>query len=219
MKDNVLSKKNVYVLLVVNILTVIFFILAWTETMTAKKGALIAFGFAYLKYYTVISNALFTIISLVLAIMMIMMLAGKTFRIPRIILLIKYTSAAMLSVTFWVVLVMLAPQLGIRFLFSGANFWYHFIIPFISIGEFILLDRFGKISFKETFIPLIPTVLYAIVYLTNIVINGRGTPTTKNDWYGVLNWGVPIGVVILIIILSLTWGSAVALRLGRNHRN
>ena len=214
MKNN---RKNIIILLVVNIITVIFFILAWTETMTAKKGALIAFGFAYLKYYTVISNALFTIISIVLAVMLIRMLSGQSFRIPRIVFLIKYISASMLSVTFWVVLVMLAPRLGIPFLFSGANFWYHFIIPFISIGEFILLDRFGKVSFRETFLTLIPTILYAIVYIINIAINGRGVPTTKNDWYGILNWGIPIGVVILIIIFVINWGSAAALRLGRNH--
>lgn len=216
MQENALSKKNLTGLLIINIVTVILFFLAWIETMSTKKGALIASGFAYLRYYTVISNALFTVISLGLAILVVCMLTGKIKRVPRIILLIKYISASMLSVTFWVVLVMLAPRLGIVFLFSGANFWYHFIIPFISIGEFILLDRFGKVSFKETFLTLIPTLIYAAAYITNIAINGRGNPTTTNDWYGILNWGLPVGCVILLIILAINWGSACALRLGRN---
>lgn len=215
MQENALSKKNLIALLIINMVTVILFFLAWIETMSTKKGALIASGFAYLRYYTVISNALFTVTSLVLAIIVICMLAGKASRVPRAVFMIKYISASMLSVTFWVVLVMLAPRLGIVFLFSGANFWYHFIIPFISIGEFILLDRFGKISFKETFLTLIPTLIYAAVYITNVAVNGR---TPANDFYGILNWGLPVGILILLFIMAVNWGSALLLRFGRGRR-
>jgi len=215
MEQRTLNSKNQILLMIVNTVTVILFLLAWAETMLSKRGALIAFGFAYLRYYTVISNALFTLVSLALLILLIMMRAGKITRIPRAVLMIKYISASMLSVTFWIVLVMLAPRLGIVFLFSGANFWYHLIIPFISIGEFILLDRFGKISFKETFLTLIPTLLYAAVYITNVAVNGR---TPKNDFYGILNWGLPVGILILLLILAINWGSALLLRSGRNSR-
>lgn len=148
-----------------------------------------------------------------------MKLAGKDIRIPKALFLLKFISASMLSVTFIVVITMLAPQLGIVYLFSGANFWYHLIIPFISIGEFILLDRFGRLPFKAVFITLIPTVLYAAVYWTNIMINGRGDPPATNDFYGILNWGLPVGILILITILSINFGSAVLLRFGRNSRN
>ena len=66
MENLSLTRKNLIILIIVNAVTVILFLLAWTETMLTKKGALIASGFAYLRYYTVISNVLFAIMSLVL---------------------------------------------------------------------------------------------------------------------------------------------------------
>ena len=207
-----ISRRNIILQVVTNALAVCLFVLGWIENLNTKDGTLTAYGFSFLKYYTVISNALWSLLSVAMLVVLIRALAGhRSVSIPRLLFLFKYIVAAMLSVTFLVVVFMLAPMLGFAELFSGPNFWYHLIIPVMAIVEFICLDNYGTIKFSATFITLIPTIIYAAVYWTNILVNG----VEGNDIYGILTWGIGGGILILAMIILFNWGSALLLRIGK----
>ena len=54
--------------------------------------------------------------------------------------------------------------------------------------------------------------VYGTVYLTNILVNGTGVWPDTNDFYGFMNWGLPVGIVIFACIMLAIWGIACVLR-------
>ena len=63
---------------------------------------------------------------------------------------------------------------------------------------------------------MIPSFLYGTVYLLNNLINGIGEWPDGNDWYGFLNWGFPVGIIIYLGVILVTWFIACVLR-AINH--
>ena len=64
---------------------------------------------------------------------------------------------------------------------------------------------------SATFIAVIPTLLYGIVYAANILKNGIGEGEKTNDWYGFAVGGVKSIPVVFAIIMTVTWGLAVGM--------
>lgn len=69
-----------------------------------------------------------------------------------------------------------------------------------------------KIPFKYTVLSGLPALVYGAFYLANVLINGIGKWPDTNDWYGFLNWGYPVGIVIFAAIVLMDFGMAVLLR-------
>ncbi|MBP5745611.1 MAG: hypothetical protein J6W58_04845, partial [Lachnospiraceae bacterium] len=68
------------------------------------------------------------------------------------------------------------------------------------------------IPLNKTLFAMIPSFLYGTFYLLNNLINGVGQWPDGNDWYGFLNWGLPVGIVIYISVILVTWLIACLLR-------
>lgn len=121
------------------------------------------------KYYTTISNVFAGISCLLLAVYQI--INYKTNKeIPHFIIIFKYISACMLSVTFLVVLFVLVPASGdvnemIRLLFSPKLLFHHTLCPILCIISFALFENEYKIQKKYILYSLIPTFLYAIIFI------------------------------------------------------
>lgn len=65
----------------------------------------------------------------------------------------------------------------------------------------------------------IPTLLYAIGYMLNILINGIGGPWPyTNDFYGFLNWGWGGGIAVFFGVPLLSFGIACIFRAVSNKR-
>ncbi|MCR5212969.1 MAG: hypothetical protein K6E10_01005 [Eubacterium sp.] len=128
-------------------------------------------------------------------------------------LFLKYLSATAVGLTFLIIAAFLGPLYGHANLYQGSNLYFHLILPLVAMVEFVFLDS-GQdgIRFKTTFLTIIPTFLYGIVYLINILINGVGVWPDTNDWYGFVNWGLPVGIAIFSMILFMTWLIALILR-------
>jgi hypothetical protein len=58
---------------------------------------------------------------------------------------------------------------------------------------------------KKTLITALPSLLYGLGYLINILINGIGEGRNSNDWYGFLTWGYGTGFLIFALILLMNW--------------
>ena len=186
-------------------------VFVWLMFRTGN-GTMSTNGLANLKYFTVLSNLFEGGASLAAFISLCRVLSEKRDSVSRGAFITKLSAAACVTVTFLVVVVFLGPIYGYRNMYKGASFWYHLVIPVLAFAEFVLLEHFGDISLKDTIKSVIPVLLYGIVYMCNILINGPGEWPHRNDFYGFVLWGLPIGIAIFIGILFIGWAAALVLR-------
>ncbi len=191
-----------------NILLVIFTICGTYAMLTSKApgSGLTASGFENLKFFTVLSNEF---CGLVAALWLIFKLRGRKFPV-----LPKLMAASAVGLTFVIIAAFLAPMYPDLNLYAGGNLWFHLIIPLTAMTDFILMKTKEKIPFKYTFISALLSLVYGNFYLGNILINGIGQWPDTNDWYGFLNWGFPIGIVIFAVVVLMNWAVACVLRAG-----
>ena len=192
-------------------LLTILWMLVGTAIMFFHQGnttGLSAGGLMNLRYFTVLSNEFCGIVAIV---SLIRRRKGK--KAP---LLAEYMAAVAVGLTFLTVAVFLGPVYGHIKLYKYANFFFHLVLPVTAMAAFVL-DGEEDIPFRYTFYTVIPAVVYGIGYVANILINGKGEWPDTNDWYGFLNWGIPGGVIIFLVIGLATWGLAVFLRFCRRR--
>ncbi len=192
--------------LILNILIVIFGIIG-TFLMFTHKGegtGLVSSGFSNLKYFTVLSNELCMIVSIIWIILFLQ--KKKSF------VLFKLVAAASVGLTFLIIAAFLAPMYPDLNMYEGGNLWFHLILPITAMIEFVLLETEQRIPFRYTLYSAVFALLYGLFYMINILINGKGVWPSTNDWYGFLNWGWGIGFVIFGAIVLMNWGMACLLR-------
>lgn len=196
--------------LVIVILAVTGIILMLTSE--AEEGALQLSGLENFKFYTVLSNVFCGIVALIY---LIFIFAKKgTDKMAAL----KLAAVCGVAITFAVVAFMFGPLYGFPNFYKRGNLFFHLLLPVTAMAEFIFVKR-KKIPFKYTVFAAIPTLLYAIGYLLNILINGIGGPwPDTNDFYGFLNWGWPAGICIFTGIPLTAFAVACLFRLISNKR-
>ena len=187
---------------------------AWGMMLTSRSEiALAAMGLYSLKYFTVLSNLLLGIASLVYAVCLVRrMRAGA--RIPTWAHKLKFVATVAVGVTLATVMAFLGPMLGYAAMFAGANLWFHLVLPVLGIVEFVFLDVERGLKFGQTLLGVVPTFLYGLAYCGNIYLNGVGTWPATNDWYGFTMWGIEYIPVVFAVMLVATWLIAVVVRGG-----
>ena len=167
-------------------------------------------GVENLKYFTVLSNEFCGLVAV-----WTLILAVRRKAPP---MLLKLMAAAAVGLTFLIVAGFLGLLYGHRFMYKNANLFFHLILPLTAMAEYVLLPvPKGGVPFKWTFCTMIPVFLYGSVYLTNNLVNGTGEWPDTNDFYGFLNWGLPVGIVIFAGIMLAVWGIACALRAAQGR--
>lgn len=196
--------------LVIVILAVTGIILMLTSE--AEEGALQSSGLENFKFYTVLSNVFCGIVALIY---LICICAKKgTDKMAAL----KLAAVCGVAITFAVVAFMFGPLYGFPNFYKRGNLFFHLLLPVTAMAEFIFVKR-KKIPFRYTVFAAIPTLLYAIGYLLNILINGIGGPwPDTNDFYGFLNWGWPVGIAIFTGIPLTSFAVACLFRLISNKR-
>ena len=159
------------------------------------------------KYYTTISNGLAGISCFLLALYQI--INYKTSKeIPYFVIIFKYISACMLSVTFLVVLFVLIPASGdinemIRLLFSPKLLFHHTLCPILCIISFVFFENEYKIEKKSIFYSLIPTFLYAIIF---IFLNAFNIVSGPYFFLKVNNQPIYMSIIWFVAIMSGAYG-------------
>lgn len=196
--------------LVIVILAVTGIILMLTSE--AEEGALQSSGLENFKFYTVLSNVFCGIVALI---DLICICAEKG---TEKMAALKLAAVCGVAITFAVVAFMFGPLYGFPNFYKRGNLFFHLLLPVTAMAEFIVVKR-KKIPFRYTVFAAIPTLLYAIGYLLNILINGIGGPwPDTNDFYGFLNWGWPGGIVIFTGIPLTAFAAACLFRAISNKR-
>lgn len=120
-------------------------------------------GLAIFRYYTVESNVLAALVSLAY---LVCFFVGRG-QVPRAIARLRYYATCCLTVTFLVVVTVLAPLLHTfwSLLLNGSMLYQHLLCPVLSIVSLTVFERDGRLTRRDIFFSLIPTGLYAAVTL------------------------------------------------------
>ena len=189
-------KKTIRIIL--NAFLAVMVIIQWVILATGiPDSSFMSGGLRTLRYFTVLSNLLEA------AACIIWILTGNE--------KLKYVGAVSVGLTFTVVMVFLGPLFGYAAMFYGVSFWLHGVVPLCAIFEFLFCNR-TKFSQKDSFLAVLPMMIYGLFYVGNILINGVGEWPHSNDWYGFMSWGYPIGFAIYFFISFATWAFAVFLK-------
>ena len=136
------------------------------------------------KFYTVDSNILMAIISLIFICYEI---KGE---IPNKIYLLKMIGTSAITLTFITTLFFLAPQYGFYAMYNNNNLFFHFIVPVLSIITYILYEKHDN-KYKYAILGIIPMFIYSIYYTSMVLVNlDNGGLTFKYDFYGFLNGNI-----------------------------
>ena len=202
MKKYVISKRQV-ISIILNCLIIAFVVtgtvVMLSPRMSAEGAVLASKGWRNLRYFTVLSNEFCGVVAIL---WILQNIRGKTFSA-----LLKLMAVASVGLTFAVVAFFLAPMNPQLNLYEGGNLWFHLIVPVTAMIEFLILDT-DKLPVKQTLIAALPSLIYGLGYVINILINGKGEWPDTNDWYGFLSWGYPAGFLIFGFIFLMNWGIA-----------
>ena len=200
--------------IILNAVIVIFTVIGIILMLTSKaeEGALQSSGLENFKFYTVLTNVFCGIVASVF--LVFKLLKKDTEKIRAL----KLAAVVGVAITFAVVAFMFGPLYGFLQFYKRGNLYFHLLLPVTAMIEFIVVRR-KKIPFRYAVFAAVPTLLYAIGYLLNILINGIGGawPDT-NDFYGFLNWGWPVGIAIFTGIPLTAFGVALIFRAVSNKR-
>lgn len=180
-----------------------------TWLMLTRGGdgtGLISAGLENLKYYTVLSNLFCGIVALAELVAYISRKSKFDFT------MLKFMAATVTGLTAVIIAAFLQPTYPDLNMYQGSNLWFHLIVPVIAVAECVFTsDVASMLSFGRTMLTMIPSAVYGLFYALNILFRGIGTWPDTNDWYGFLNWGWPIGIVIFLVIIIVTWLVSLAL--------
>ena len=212
--------------LIINIITVILTLIATIimfsgfSFMNMYKPVLETTKIEMLKFFTVQSNIFAGIVSLLFATKQIKLLKDNNYDIPKIYYILKLMATTAVGLTFFVVFAYLGPisKDGIPSMLMNSNLFFHLIIPVLCILNFIFFEKTDKLKFKYTFYGLIPTVIYALYYLINILIHmEKGRVSPIYDWYWFVQNGVWTASIITPLMLLITYIiSLIIWKLNRN---
>ena len=139
-------------------------------------------GSSAFRFFTVLSNLLCAVASLV---MLIFELMGT---VPYGVWLFKYVGTAAVTVTLMTVLFFLGPTVkgGYPELFAGSGIYMHLLGPLAAIVSCCFLEN-GTLSLSYALLGMIPTILYGFLYLYKL----KGAPVKKRweELYGFYRGG------------------------------
>ena len=170
-------------------------------------------GWECFKFFTVLSNVFVAIVAFIVFNYSIKNIINDELKMPKWVFMLKFVATTAVTVTFMTVVFFLGPYvvvLGKSYfsMFTGNNFFMHLLTPLLAIFSFIFCERTDNFSFKNTWLGLVPVVLYGIVYTIMVVFVGEANGGWK-DFYGFTfggnMWAIPIS---LVVMLGATFGFA-----------
>ena len=202
--------KNVRVSFLLNSLVVVLVILCSISTFVGfrfmpDQTLLELEGFEMLKFYTLDSNILVGITSLILLIYENKLLKGKIDKIPENVYTFKLIGTSSVTLTFLVTLLFLAPLYGFYAMYNNNNLFFHLIIPILAIASYILYEKHDS-KYYYSFLGIIPMFIYSVYYTSNIIIHlNSGGLTFKYDFYGFLRGNINNAYIVLPFIYIVSY--------------
>ncbi len=200
--------KKILAALILNIFVVVCTAIITTSYYFYCNNPLVETGFDSYKFFTTDSNILAGLTALVMIPFEIQILRGKRKKLPHFAEVLKYIGMTSVMLTFLTVMILLLPLYDIKYLLLGTAFYMHVAGPLAMLVTFIFLETDSKIKLSESFLTLLPCVLYGAVYFIEVVIIGEAnggwmdfyTFNRGGFWY--ITAIVVLGVVFLIATVT-----------------
>ena len=211
--------KKIKVSLILNIIIVLLVIFATIFMFTGFKfmpgGSLLEVSKVEMfKFFTVDSNILMGIVSLIFIIYEKKLLKNKIKEIPKKVYILKLIATSGISLTFITTSFFLAPTYGFYAMFNNNNLLFHLVVPVISIITYIFFEKHDN-KYKYAILGIIPMFLYSIFYTTNILIHlNNGGLTFKYDFYGFLQGNLNNIYLVIPVIYLISYIISVLLVFG-----
>ena len=123
-------------------------------------------GSEMLEFYTEDSN-LFSLFASLWYLVSGLIRLKRNAPVSRTAKRMRYAAACMLSLTFLIVIFVLAPQSGYgHFLLEGQFLYTHLLCPVLSFISFAFLERVPHLRRRDAWYAWLPTAVYAIVLIT-----------------------------------------------------
>ena len=167
-----------------------------------------------LMFFTVDSNLLMGLCSLILVITIL----KKRDKIPGWLRILELMATTSVGVTFFTVALFLGVIVALSggnyfSLYTKTNLFFHFLNPLLAFVSFIWLMPAKRYSVKECFLGILPTVLYSVVYVIQVVIL-KNWPDIYYFTFGGQDWVTPI---VVAAMYAMSFGIAVVLTKSHNR--
>ena len=168
------------------------------------QGNMEGAGSVCFRYFTNDSNILCALCCAPLIFFGVKGLASGSYDIPKWALLLKFTGTVAVAVTMMTVLVFLGPTQGYGKMFAGKNLYLHLVCPLLAIVSLCLTEGSAPVSFSESLLGLLPTLVYGLVYAILVLVK-----KVWPDFYGFNRGGLwyvscaalPVGTLALCLAL------------------
>ena len=206
--------------LVVSILMVVLVFVAFTLNLINyyKEDAPEA-GIGTMRMFTTLSNIIVAIGSLLIIPYSIDGLRKNNYHLPRWIVDILYIGTFCVALTFLVASTIISIARGFyTSMFYNSNIFFHLINPICAIVLFTFVNSDHNISFKKSFIPLIPVTIYGIVYVIMAILIGEANGGWRDvyEFNTFMPWPITI---ILIAIVSFGISNLIRYLHNLNHKH
>lgn len=161
-------------------------------------------GIKLLKFFTVQSNVMAGITSLLYIIFFLRERKRKK-KIPSFVNILRYIATIDLIITFLVVALFLGfiVEEGYLSLYFNANFFFHFAIPVLNFVSFTFFENSFKLRFRDTFWGMSHLILYSIFYLIIVLTHIKdGAVSLEYDWYAFAQFGFGVLVALAVSVLG-----------------
>ncbi len=156
------------------------------------------------RFFTVDSNILAGVASLIFAVYEIGCVKGKFTKIPRAVIVLKYVATVGVALTMFTVIFFLAPFVAKSYpmMFKNSNLFFHLIVPLVSLVSFLFFEPMPHFSRRTVLWGPLPMFVYSVFYTINALLHIEdGTVSMKYDWYGFLSGGVKFAVPAFLLML------------------
>ena len=172
-------------LIIVNVIIIILEAIAFIHDCYA-------FGISMFEWYTVDSNVLQLVVSV-----LVLFYVLKAKDIPDYVTRLHFVSAVGLTVTFLIAAFVLAPEGGIAYYFiENVAPINHFIGPLLSVISLLFLEKTKKLSMKVVALPACVTLIYGIICL---VLNA--VYVLDGPYFFLKVHEQPVGTVVLWFVI------------------
>lgn len=202
-----MKRKQIFNLLslicnVANVVLVTYAIISFF--FVKDNDVLVAKNWECFRYFTIDSNVLMAITSIIVIVHNIKSFNKDCIQMPIYAKICKFVGTVAVTVTFLTVMFFLGPNMGYKEMLIEGNLYLHLICPLLAIISYILFETGNDFSNKYFYLGLAPTVIYGLIYLILVLIT-----KTRPDFYGFNMNG--LWYISLIAMIAATYGISIGL--------
>ena len=139
------------------------------------------------RYFTNISTLTVTSISIPNIVFLLMSVIKGKMIYSKILSIIKYIGLSMTTLTFFTVVLIIAPLTSYKEMFENVRFFTHLIIPATVVVSYLFFEEKTLFNWRYTFLSFVPPVTYSIVYTINVIFTSNWPDlyriNTQGIWY------------------------------------